>query len=363
MAKKPLGYVKLTWTCPRCGGKNPGPQKTCTSCGGPQPQDVQFQQDAGQPLIDGEEAKKVAAEGADVHCAFCGTRNLSSAAVCVQCGGDLKDAAQREAGQVVGAYSDKPAADILCPSCGQANPASAQRCTNCGTSLAVTAPAVVAPVSQPTRTRKPLSRGAIIAIVIGSILMLAACTALITTLSRTEETYGVVSRAEWVTRIPLLAYQTVTKSDWIDDIPAGSVTGDCEYRYDYTSDQPQPVSTEVCGTPYTVDQGSGYGEVVQDCQYRVYDQYCEYETLDWVVIDTLALSGSDNSPQIAQPALASDQRLGEVEAIYTLYFSTSEENYTYTTSSLSEFQQARPGSGWNRVIDAFGSVLSIEPAQ
>ena len=46
MAKKTLGYEELQWTCPSCGGINPGPQNTCGSCGAPQPDDVKFEQAA-----------------------------------------------------------------------------------------------------------------------------------------------------------------------------------------------------------------------------------------------------------------------------------------------------------------------------
>lgn len=58
MAKKQLGYVEMEWVCPRCGSKNPGPQKTCTNCGGPQPKEVKFQQREGQQLIKERRPKK-----------------------------------------------------------------------------------------------------------------------------------------------------------------------------------------------------------------------------------------------------------------------------------------------------------------
>ena len=53
MAQESLGFVKLEWTCPKCGSRNPGPEKTCLGCGAPQPQDVKFEQAETQVLITG----------------------------------------------------------------------------------------------------------------------------------------------------------------------------------------------------------------------------------------------------------------------------------------------------------------------
>lgn len=54
MSKETFGYLKLEWTCPRCGSRNPGPQKTCLSCGAPQPENVAFQLPEKQELLTDE---------------------------------------------------------------------------------------------------------------------------------------------------------------------------------------------------------------------------------------------------------------------------------------------------------------------
>ncbi len=55
MTKETIGYVRLEWTCPNCGSKNPGPEKSCTNCGAAQPEDVSFEQPAQETLVSDEE--------------------------------------------------------------------------------------------------------------------------------------------------------------------------------------------------------------------------------------------------------------------------------------------------------------------
>ena len=89
MPRESLGYVKLEWTCPNCGGRNPGPEKTCLSCGSPQPEDVQFEEAPDKELIQDEKELERAKAGPDIHCGFCGTRNPAGTLECSQCGADL----------------------------------------------------------------------------------------------------------------------------------------------------------------------------------------------------------------------------------------------------------------------------------
>ena len=121
MARKTIGHVELQWTCPNCGGINPGPVKVCQSCGAPQPEDVKFEQAVRQELITDEEKLAQAEAGADIHCPYCGARNPAGAETCSQCGGDLVEGVQRESGQVVGAFVSGPEKIIKCPRCGAEN--------------------------------------------------------------------------------------------------------------------------------------------------------------------------------------------------------------------------------------------------
>lgn len=362
MAKKTLGYVEMEWVCPRCGNKNPGPQKTCTTCGGPQPTEVKFQQREGQELIKGEEAEKISQAKPDVHCAFCGTRNKADAVVCIQCGADLKGAEKRESGEVVGAFSSVPQPGKPCPSCGQTNPAGALRCSNCGASLAEPAASTPPLTMQPEVAGKSFKLSPLVKIIgiIGIIALVILCVVLATSGGRTEAVYGSVQNTSWTTQLAIEQFQPVTRQGWFSEIPSGAQVGACEYRFAYTSSDPQPVSTEVCGTPYTVDQGTGFGEVVQDCVYETYAEYCEYIVDTWVVIDQLQLQGNDLYPQLPLTSLGSGERAGDSSAVYTILFDTDQGVLRYQTDDLSLYQQAYIGSQWALEVNRSGEVVSVE---
>lgn len=359
MARKTVGYVKLEWTCPRCGSKNPGPQKTCSTCGGPQPQETAFTQGAGQPIITSEDAEKIASQAADIHCPFCGTRNAGNATVCSQCGGDLKGGAARPTGEVMGAYSQAAAPEVKCPNCGQLNPATETHCKNCGASLPAIAQPAPAEAPAPPRKLSPLMIIVGIVVLIGLVI---GCLALTGVFTKSEQVVGIVQDVGWQTSVMIEALQTVQRSNWSDQIPAGVDVGDCEYRYAYTDDEPQPISTEVCGTPYTIDQGTGFGEVVQDCVYEVYAEYCSYSITEWVVVDQAVLQGVDRFPRLAEPQLTADQRLGETTQEYSIVFSTDQGAFTYETTDANFFSQAEIGSQWNLTFSGAGRLISAEPA-
>ena len=112
-----------------------------------------------------------------------------------------------------------------------------------------------------------------------------------------------------------------------------------------------------------VDQGSGFGEVVQDCQYRVYEDFCQYQTEEWQQVETATVSG-DNF-EAYWPALSlndSNQRTGEREETYRIVFATEDGSYTYTTRNPAEFAQYQIGSAWILKINTFNAVVSTEPA-
>jgi hypothetical protein len=125
--------------------------------------------------------------------------------------------------------------------------------------------------------------------------------------------------------------------------------------------EPRPNSEEVCGTPYSVDTGSGYAEVVQDCEYHVYEDYCSYSVIEWSEIDTVSLTGSELSAEWPDPVLSKEQRLGEGSETYTVYFNTNDRDYTYSISDYESFQQFQIGTKWNLEVNTFGGVVSVAP--
>jgi DNA-directed RNA polymerase subunit RPC12/RpoP len=357
MTRKTLGHVELEWTCKRCGTVNPGLQKTCTNCGAPMGAEDQFELPEEQKLI--SEAEKLAAvpKGPDIHCPYCGARNPAGTVECVQCGGNLAEGAQRQAGQVLGAHRDMPAAEVVCPFCESKIPANSQRCPNCGGDLA---PKPVKPAEAP-RAAAGMPKWMMILGAVALVLCCAAAAVFAALSLRTEEVVGRVEDVSWERSIEILEQRLVEKGDWDENIPAEAQNVTCQDRHRETRDSPAPNSVEVCGTPYTVDTGSGVGEVVQDCVYEVYDSYCEYEVLQWAVVNQTSAAGVDLQPYWPDLSLTSVQRQGDGHETYSVFFNADGKRYTYSPGDAGEFSQYQPGSEWTLQVNAFGSVTSVEP--
>jgi predicted nucleic acid-binding Zn ribbon protein len=359
MTKKTLGYVHLEWACPNCQRKNPGPQKFCNGCGAPQPEDVEFIQAAEEKLITDEAEIARAKAGPDVHCPYCGARNPGDVEFCGGCGGNLAEAAARESGRVVGSHRDKPAPEVKCPACGTANPASAQVCSQCGASL-IARPSETAG-KQPAAKSASAKRGLPILGLVGGFFGCVVIAFLVYFLFiRTEELTGEVQAVSWTRTIPILALGPVEYEDWQDEIPSDAEISSCKEELRYTQDEPAPNSVEVCGTPYTVDTGTGYGEVVQDCEYEIYEDYCSYTVMDWTVFDEVTLTGSDLNPRWPDINLLSDQREGDPQEDYEVTFYADGKTYDYTAENDSEFTQFTAGSKWLLNVNALGTVTSLE---
>jgi DNA-directed RNA polymerase subunit RPC12/RpoP len=361
MPQETLGYVKLEWTCPKCGGRNPGTEKTCTSCGAPQPQDLQFEQTEGQQISQDEALKEIAEAGPDIHCAFCGTRNPASAAVCLQCGADLKEGARRQAGKVVGAYKTGPAKEVACPTCGTMNPETALRCAQCGASMAREPQASAAPSAA-----KPAARPNWVIYAVLAVLVICLCAGSAYLLSRSmarQEFTGVVQNVAWQTSVAIQELGPVQRQGWQDQIPADAQIGNCEdqVRSVQESEPAGEKYNKVCGTPYTVDTGSGVGKVVQDCQFEVLAPYCEYTLQEWRVVNQAVERGNNYSPIFPEPQLSSNQRLGEESVSYVVIFQTDQGEYEYTVNSLEEFQQFRLDSRWILTLNGFNQIVGLEP--
>lgn len=357
MARKKIGHVELQWTCPNCNSINPGSEKVCGNCGAPQPQDVQFEQATNQELISDPEKLARAEAGPDIHCPYCGTRNPGNAEICKQCGGDLVEGIKRESGRVVGAYSVGPAATITCPHCGEANPESASNCANCGGGLGEEVNKEEQPVAASITPSK--SRIGIIAAVVAVLVI--ACGAFLFFMTRTSPTTGVIEAVNWERSVPVEALVPVEYKDWEDEIPDGAVIEACTEEVRSIQSEPAPNSVEVCGTPYTVDTGDGFAEVVQDCEYEVYATSCSFTVDEWSVVDVSVLTGDDYSPIWPEPVLETGQRVGEQwEETYTIVFRSDDKTIAYTTEDFDLFRQAQIGSEWTLNVNTFGSLVSIE---
>ncbi len=214
MAKKSLGHIELQWTCPNCGTINPGPVKVCEGCGAPQPEDVEFHQAERQELVTDEEKLAQAKAGADIHCAYCGTRNSPGAKVCSQCKADLSEGAQRKAGRVVGAFKTGPAQQVACPHCGAENPDTAKKCSQCGGSLARIREERTR--EEPRQAAKPKpKRGSFAAIGVVLVIVFVVVAFLFL---RTSEVSGVVQSVGWERAISIEEFGPNEHEDWYDQL-------------------------------------------------------------------------------------------------------------------------------------------------
>jgi hypothetical protein len=362
MARETIGYVRLEWTCPNCSTRNPGPQKFCSGCGSPQPENVAFVAPERQELVtDAAELKKADA-GADIQCTFCGGRNPAGTATCTQCGADLKEGKQRVSGQVVGAFKTGPVQQVACPACGAMNPDTYHNCGQFGAVLA--GPKSAVPAVEAAGAAPAQKSWLIPGLVAAGIVMLLCIFFVIVPLFKTEGMSGVVQNASWERAIVLMQFGPVKKDGWKDEIPQGAELGSCEQRYHHTQDTPDSNAKKVCGTPFVVDKGTGFGQVQQDCQYEVSKDYCNYTVEDWSQVNVLKVQGSSSQPPAWPNAqLQSNQRLGDRSEKYRIIFSTDKGTKEFDTQDAQLFAQAQPGTQWTLTVNGFGSVEKIEPAQ
>jgi ribosomal protein L40E len=358
MTEETVGYVRLVWTCPNCGAKNPGPQKTCSGCGAAQPAGIAFEQAAEEKLVSDEAEIARAKAGPDVHCAYCGARNPAGTTICSQCGADLREGKARAAGTILGAHQTGPAPDVKCLSCGTMNPAAALKCLKCGASLAQPKPA---PGAAPAVQRRGCGPFGYIAAGVGALLVLGVIAFLILS-ARTQDVTGIVQSLAWTRSVGVEQLGPVSHNDWRDQVPSGAVLGTCTQKVRRTQDSPAPNAEKVCGTPYTVDKGSGYGEVKQDCKYQVKDDWCEYTVKEWKAIEPVKLTGTDMNPRWPEVQLNADQREGQRQESYKIIFDADGRDYTYSTGDAAEFAKCQVGSRWILKVNTFGVVNAIEPA-
>lgn len=357
MARKVKGYVELYWKCSSCGNENLGSHAYCTSCGSPQPKNVEFHQGNKQQLLTDAEKIRRAKAGADTHCGFCGTRNPIGAAKCAQCGSDLKEGSQRASGRVVGAFSEGAIEPVQCANCGTMNAGTRLKCGNCGASLSQgTAPKAVAPGAA-----RPVDRNVLF--IAGGVLLLI-CAALYFLFMRTLAIVGTVTQAQWTRSVVVEAFAPVQLEDWAYELPVDAYNVSCSEEISGVQSEPPSSGryAEVCGTPYNVDTGGGFAEVVQDCEYQVYEDYCSYTVDAWAPMTTVELDGAGLNAQWPSPALTSNQRLGQESASYQCVFAANGNTYTYATESFEQFARCQVGSQWNLEVNSLGAVVSITPA-
>ena len=346
MARRSRGFVQLEWVCPNCSTRNPGPIKSCRNCGAPQPESVQFERAAEEAVVKDPAALQAAQAGADYICPYCQTRNRATATVCVQCGGDLVAAKRRAAGAELAAATGPKV--VVCTNCGTANASTRSNCSNCGSPLPRSAPAPQVGLSanaSSSASRKP-SRWWIWAGIAAAAVVCATVVGLFALPAASVS--ATVSSVHWETSVPVQEMRTVHYSNESGAPPAGAYNVSCHDE-----------SREVCAES-VIDQGNGFGEVVQDCHDET-QQYCSYNVDEWDTIQTFSLQGSDLRPVFAQPSIAAGQRLGDEKVDLIVVFESEKGQNRYSPSSVQEFAQYTVGSTWTLSLNALGGVVDVNP--
>ena len=351
MERRSKGFIELEWTCPNCNTRNKGFDKTCVNCGAPQPEDVQFEAPAEKKLVSEEKAQELRGRGADIHCAFCGTRNPSTAETCSQCGADLKEGTARQAGREIDLSAGK-LEPVTCPNCGTVNPGTNINCQQCGAALPrPTAPAPAMPASSVVSNtaaqdakKKPnwLLLGGI-----GAGLIICCIAALLLFVLPSQSVQGTVADVYWQTSVPVQEIRAVNYNDERGNPPSDAYNVSCRDE-----------SQEFCEEK-TIDRGDGSAEIIEECHTET-ERFCDYTVDEWTTVRTFALDGHDLNPYYERPSITSDQRLGNESADYTVFFDTEKGDITYETGNLDEFQQFQIGSTWTLKLNAMGGVLSVE---
>jgi hypothetical protein len=237
------------------------------------------------------------------------------------------------------------------------NPGTATTCSKCGSPLAKPKPAA-APLPKAAPARGGM--GAIVWIVAGVIVLALIVGAFIWMGSRTEALTATAREARWQRTIMVQGLVPVERQAWADEIPAGVQAGACKSALRYTRQEPEPGAVEVCGDPYTVDTGTGYAEVVQDCEYQVYDDLCSYTTMAWTALPALNVSGVGFSPQWPSFTETSERRMTGREERYQCVVQADGQSYSFDLSP-DEYDLCQPGTEWRLEVNTFGSVTKAEP--
>ena len=287
--------------------------------------------------------------GADIHCAFCGARNPSTAVTCSQCGADLKEGVARQAGREIDMSARGPE-KVTCTNCGTENPEANVNCLKCGAPLprpaapAMPASTADAGVAAKDAKKKPnwLLLGGI-----GAALAICCVAVLVLFVFPSQSVQATVADVYWQTSVPVQEIRAVDYNDERGNPPSGAYNVSCRNE-----------SQEICEEK-AIDRGDGSAEIVEECHTET-EQYCDYTVDEWTTIQTYTLDGHDLNPFYEQPNLSSDQRLGDESADYTVSFDTENGEITYNPGDLSEFQQFQPGSTWTLKLNAVGGVLSVQ---
>jgi hypothetical protein len=166
----------------------------------------------------------------------------------------------------------------------------------------------------------------------------------------------------WERSISIEEYGPNEHEDWLSDVPSDAENRSCTRKVREVVDSYVAGAKEVCEDAVIENEGTGYGEVVQECEYHVYEDKCTYTIVEWHEGEPISLSGTGFSPEWPDTSsLSVDQRLeGKKNETYTIVFDADGKTYSYDTENYDKFLKYEVGSTWTLNVNAIGGVKSVE---
>lgn len=197
------------------------------------------------------------------------------------------------------------------------------------------------------------------AVVIGLLLIIGGILFFFTGTADSLE--GTVSEARWSRTIAVEEIGPVTYEGWQTELPAGATVLACRQEVRETVSEPVENAREVCGTPYVIDEGTGFGEAVQDCEYEVLADFCSYEVMEWRRVEDAIESGNGQQRQWPAVLVSETRREGARSETLQCVFRAGENTYIYGMNTEERFAGCLPGSVWELEINRAGGVTRATP--
>lgn len=339
------------WRCTYCGEVCRGRDLKCVACGAIRDKDVQFIYDEEAAEVTDEQQLQQARAGAEWICETCGTSNPNPRGSCKQCSAPRGASAERRVGMYQPAQPEPP---------------------------------------PPARRSNTLVK--VMIAIAASVLLFGSCGILgLYLMLRTHEERLTVNSVFWERTAEVEQLQTLTKSDWEDQVPQDAriesrsrefhhnekvQTGTRRVEKQYTEKVQTGTKRVKVGTK---DLGNGYFEDIYEDQpvyenktrtktvdepvYRdepVYKYKVRYKIDRWVAVRAEKSSGSNNSPEWPKVNEDGRVRVGKKTGKYLVNFTSDKgKNYAHEVKE-EEFAQYTPGRVFKAKINSFG-ISELRP--
>ncbi len=351
------------WDCQYCGTiGNLGRHHQCHNCGRSRPESTKFYLADNEQVTD-KQLQRQALVGPDWICQFCGTSNAADITICGSC------RAPRE--------SDSPSQQVKDYDLSEV-PTS-------GDMTFDDEPSSEEPIQEEPSTKRKIP---IIALVAAGALVVICLTAIAFLIFGGRESEATVDGFLWERTLDIEELQTVVEEDW--QIPSGGrllSQREAIHHYDQILDHYETrqreieeqvqvgVEVYVCGQR---DLGNGFFEDIEceepvyETRYRtetfgepiyrdepVYQTLYSYDIDKWTVISSEVASGNDHSPYWPRANLEENQREGDTDEYYVVYFVDDEGEIHEWETTWQQWQRLEQGQQVVLKFNALGQVDEI----